>query len=89
MEISDSFEFRHWKEAFDRYYELRKQDLQHLRMVISTHWATSGYWVETDNRPVSEGDYAYVGEEVDKLYARVKEEIEQAAIEKRSVCFTL
>lgn len=88
IEINESYEFREWQKAFDRYFELRKDGIEKLRMVISTHWATSGYWVENNTTPVSSEDIEYVGEEVDKLYTRVKEELNQAQIEGRMPCFT-
>lgn len=69
------FEFCQWIDAFKKYHEL--EGTENLRMVISTHWATQGYWIETSTEEVSFHDYQYVGKEVIALEKRVTDAIKQ------------
>lgn len=43
------YEFKDWEDAFRQFY--RKKNLEKsFCLVLSTHWVTSGYWVERDAR---------------------------------------
>ena len=69
--FSRHFEFKDFKLAFSTYENLIKEGYENLRLVISTHDYTSGYWVETTDKKLSNSDFMYHGEEVFKLKERV------------------
>lgn len=67
-----TFDFKDWKDAFACYYEEQAKDSS-VRMVISTHFYSSGYWVENNTAELNpETDYAYETlKEVKELEKRV------------------
>jgi len=81
MNISKHFEFEDWHKCFAYFDEMAKQEIKNLRLVISTHWASEGYWIENTTEEVSSEDYVYTPEEVPALMERVKDGIEQAKIQ--------
>lgn len=78
MNISKHFEFNEWHKAFAYFDELNKQKIENLRMVISTHWATTGYWIENSIEQVSSEDHVYAAEQVPLLKQRVISAIDEA-----------
>jgi hypothetical protein len=71
------FSFKEWKECFQqcRQFDKAKKNYQ---MIISTHWATEGYWVEPKGNLLGESDHLYVGKKIYALEERVKKAVEQA-----------
>lgn len=76
---SEYYEFTQWKDAFSKYYELEKQFPNKVQLVISSHFCTSGYWVEPLNTTITPLDERYSGISVNQLEDRVRKEIEKAA----------
>jgi aromatic ring-opening dioxygenase catalytic subunit (LigB family) len=74
-----SFDFKDWKDAFATYYRKKRMDSDYC-LVISTHWVTSGYWVERNaKKDVYSTIYRSV-KAVQALEQRVKNAIEAARI---------
>jgi hypothetical protein len=70
-EFKRSFEFNEWKEAFETFYKKYEED-NSWRFLISTHWSTSGYWIER-NAQNDEHTYVYDSlKKVQELEERVK-----------------
>ena len=80
------FEFMDWKNAFSKYYELEKEGLN-LRLVVSTHWAPSGYWIEDSNHKLGEGDIAYIGKEIHELEKRIISEFSKHIVRPMAISF--
>ncbi len=75
------FDFYEWEAAFTAFYKWHAED-EGICLVISTHWATSGYWVEKGPQECPL-DVAYVYRtkaEVDALEQRIKDRIEETTI---------
>ena len=73
--------FNQWEAALAVYYSLQSTDydLKYV-LIISTHWATSGYWIEEYNPsrhlPVPRGDYIYRGySQVKALESRIRDAV--------------
>lgn len=87
--ISESFEFNKWKDCFAYYKKLLNEKVPNLRLIISTHWATSGYWIENKTEPVDASvDFEYKDKDALKLMERVEKEIKVAKKNRRSPRFT-
>lgn len=88
LESGLHYDFNEWLEMFKSYDDLIKQG-NNLVVTISTHWATSGYWIEIDkNQQSNSVDKVYRGEEIEALRQRVTDEIDQSALDCRSPKFT-
>lgn len=77
--MAKHFEFKDWEAAFAYYYEV-EDSLPGYSLVISTHWVTSGYWIERDPKPTqSEPELiSYKGKEAVKaLEDRIRERGEE------------
>lgn len=84
-----SYEFNQWEIVFKLWRGFTPEEKKSHQIVISTHHYTSGYWVEPIGTDLTNGDYKYVGKEVDELMKRVETEIETAEKQERGVVFTL
>lgn len=74
-----SFDFCDWKDAFETFYRKKRMDLSYC-LVISTHWASSGYWVER-NAKGNPTDKVYRSvKAVQALEQRVKDRIEETKV---------
>lgn len=74
-----NFDFKDWKDAFELFYRKKRMDSAYC-LVISTHWVTSGYWVE---RGAKKDEYATVYrslKSVKALEQRIKNRIEETKI---------
>lgn len=71
------FHFSEWKECFNQCRALDKAKTNY-QLVISTHWATEGYWVEPKGNILTEGDHLYTGKKVYALESRVEKTIADA-----------
>lgn len=78
MDITKRFSFAQYKEAFE-YFEKFKENAQ---LVISTHWASEGYWVEPIGTKVSDisVDFIYKNNEVENLKNRVERKIKSGKV---------
>ena len=50
--ISEHFESRFWQEAINRYKKLHKIHGDSIRLLLTEHWVTSGYWIETTRESI-------------------------------------
>lgn len=84
-------EFKNWEDAFRQFYRKKLKD-KSFCLVISTHWLTSGYWVE---RNATNDEYARVYRSVKavkELEARIRErgeEVVRTDGTKRKDCLSL
>lgn len=91
-ETAFHWEFRHWEDCFKQWEELvKKHGNKAFRLVISTHWTTSGYWIEPNFKPFKKNgnDIPYYEAEILSLRRRVRKEINNAALEERMPEFTI
>lgn len=51
------FDFCDWQKAFACFFVEKAKD-ERVRMVVATHWTSSGYWVEIDPK-ANEHDRVY------------------------------
>lgn len=80
----------YWRQCFEAYRECETEHgADNIQLVLSTHWASEGYWIEAKGKDLSAEDYAYTGTEVWEFYERLKTEIEAAEKEGRHPKFTL
>lgn len=73
------FHFSDWEKLFAQ-WKLKKHIFSDTKqLVISTHWASEGYWIEPKSKEVNSlTDYVYTGEAVDALEDRVRKGIKEA-----------
>jgi hypothetical protein len=83
------FDFKDWKECFTTWKENLPIYGDNMQMVISTHWASAGYWIEHLGKELTHGDTVYVGKEVMELEMRVKRGIKQAEESHTAPCLIL
>jgi hypothetical protein len=85
--MTKHFELRDYENVFLYLKSLKKEKVQ---LIVSTHWATQGYWIEPLGTTVtSEEDFLYRGKEILGLEKRVRKEIKEAKIENRNPKFIL
>ena len=79
METATHFEFYRWREAFD-YYEqcCDLYGIDKVQFILSTHWCTSGYWIEPIGNKLGELSDRYNYNEVFELKKRIEGEINRA-----------
>lgn len=72
--ISHYFEFKDWRACFALFEHLAMNNTPNLRLVVSTHWATEGYWIEDHTESVPPMDFVYTPDEYVELKERVEAE---------------
>ena len=74
-EISQmAFEFKDWEKCFSTWRKNEAIYNDAMQLVISTHWASQGYWIEAKGKKINpRTDYVYVGQQVYELETRVKQ----------------
>ena len=60
-----SYKFMDWRKAFDHFRKEEKENPGENQLVISTHWATSGYWVEPKHEPATDNFIVVDSENID------------------------
>ena len=67
--MSEQYPFCDYKKMFSRFKELYNQNIDGLRLIISTNWASEGYWIETDPEIFINDldDIVYKGNEIFEL----------------------
>lgn len=69
----EHFEMFDWRRAFKRFYQARAHNSS-LCLVLSTHWASEGYWIESNPKDKA-GEHIYrTLEEVKAFEARIERE---------------
>ena len=81
------FEFNEYESAFKCWKENQSIYGDDIRFIISTHFNTSGYWIESKEYTLCETDLVYVGNEVLELEKRIINEIKLAKTEVRTPKF--
>lgn len=66
-----NFDLDEWQEAIDTFRQAAQTD-ESLRLVLSEHWATEGFWIEQDPQDLPPTDHLYTLAQVDGLEARIK-----------------
>ncbi len=78
------FEFKDYQKVFDIWNTFSDLEKSERQLVISTHWASSGYWIEGKGTKLTSDDFIYNIETVKDLSNRIEEEIIIANLEGRS-----
>lgn len=66
------FEFRDWERAFLFVYSHKSND-ESVHLVLCTHWAASGYWVELDAKPDAFSIIYRTLDDIKALESRIRE----------------
>lgn len=82
-----NFDFKDWKECFKVLRDNLEIYGDEMQLVISTHFLTSGYWIEEKGKDLTKTDIVYTGNEIFELEKRIEEEIILAEKENRSPNF--
>lgn len=83
-QVKNWFNFKEWKECFEE-FKKRREQIPDLKLIISTHLVTSGYWIDNPNDKVLDSDKVYQGKEADLLMKKVEETINIALKENKIV----
>lgn len=68
------YKFMDWIKCFEYTKSMMyKHGKNNVSLIISEHWATSGYWVEQTgtSTTLSESDHVYCGDDILRLFDRV------------------
>lgn len=72
MEVQIQYDFKEYKQAFKHFYQCTElYGENEVQLIISTNWYSSGYWIETGNKELGEGDIKYSFKEAKELQKRV------------------
>ena len=82
IKTSQHFEFNQWEVCFKVFNE-RVASGENIRLVISRHLYSAGYWIEYPITELSIYDTAYSGQAAIDLQNNVRKEIELANKENR------
>jgi hypothetical protein len=76
------FDFKDWEDAVDTFYRKKRKDKAYC-LVISTHWATSGYWVERDAKTDEYSTVYRSFEAVQELEKRIRDRGEEWVLDRQ------